>query len=175
MTNTENDLAINLENTAGKLPPIEEKVKPYGFGGWLYFVALGFILTFGNSLYYLIGTILPIYRDGLLSQLYEETWKYSFVIIYETVINIFFVIFPVFLGYLILKKKKLLKYMVINFYVINFIVNIGYYFITNSIEEMATHDFMGEQGRNIVKSLVTCLIWIPYFINSKRVKNTFIN
>ncbi|WP_161632938.1 DUF2569 family protein [Paenibacillus alginolyticus] len=34
---------------------------------------------------------------------------------------------------------------------------------------------MSEQGRNIVKSLVTCLIWIPYFINSKRVKNTYIN
>ncbi|NOV03640.1 DUF2569 domain-containing protein [Paenibacillus planticolens] len=167
MTNTENDLAVNL--------PIEERAKPYGFGGWLYFVALGFLLTFASSLYYLIDTILPIYQDGLFSQLQEENWKYSLVIIYETVINIFFVIFPVFLGYLVLKKKKLLKYMVINFYLINFAVNIGYYFITNSIEEAATHEFMGEQGRNIVKSFVTCLIWIPYFINSKRVKNTYTN
>ncbi|WP_412102626.1 DUF2569 family protein [Paenibacillus alginolyticus] len=77
--------------------------------------------------------------------------------------------------YLGMKKKKLLRNMVINFYIINFAFNISYYLITNSIEEMATHEFMSEQGRNIVKSLVTCLIWIPYFINSKRVKNTYIN
>ncbi|MBP1964194.1 DUF2569 domain-containing protein [Paenibacillus aceris] len=175
MTITENDLAIKGDNTAEIMPPIEEKAKPYGFGGWLYFVALGFLLTFGTSLYYLIDSILPIYQDGLISQMYDENWKYSFAIIFETVINIIYVVFPMFLGYLVFKKKKLLKYMVINFYIINFAVNIGYYFITNSIEEMATHDFMGEQGRNIVKSLVTCLIWIPYFINSKRVKNTYIN
>jgi hypothetical protein len=175
MTNIENDLAVRLENNAEILPAIEEKAKPYGFGGWLYLVTLGFLLTFGSSLYYLIDMILPVYQSGRLSQLHDENWKYSFLIIYETVLNLFYVIFPVFLGYLVLKRKKLLKYMVINFYLINFAANIGYYFISNSIEEMATHELMGEQGRNIVKSLVTCLIWIPYFINSKRVKNTYTN
>ncbi|NRF94800.1 DUF2569 domain-containing protein [Paenibacillus frigoriresistens] len=177
MSNVENDLAIKPEDTGATeiLQPIEEKAKLYGFGGWLYLVALGFLLTFGSSLIYLIDTILPIYQNGLLSELHEENWKYSLVIIYETVINIFFVIFPVFLVYLGLKKKKLLRILVINFYIINFAFNISYYLITNTIEEMATHEFMSEQGRNIVKSLVTCLIWIPYFINSKRVKNTYIN
>lgn len=175
MTNTENDLAVKLDNTTERMPLTEKKVKPYGFGGWLYLVAIGLLLTFGSSFYYLMDTILPIYQSGRLSQLYEENWKYAFIIIYETAMNLFYVIFPVIIGYCILKKKKLLKYMAIYFYLINFAANVGYYFISNSIEEMATHEIMGEQGRNIVKSFVTCLIWIPYFIISKRVKNTYTN
>ncbi len=175
MAHTENDLAVKMDNTTGMMPPIEEKPKPYGFGGWLYLVALGLLLTFGSSFYYLLDTLFPVYQSGRLSQLYEENWKYAFIIIYETAMNLFYVVFPVIIGYCMLKKKKLLKYMAIYFYLINFAANVGYYFISNSIEEMATHELMGEQGRNIVKSFVTCLIWIPYFINSKRVKNTYTN
>ncbi|OXM82864.1 DUF2569 domain-containing protein [Paenibacillus rigui] len=176
MSNSVNDLAVKQEDSATTeiLPPIEERAKPCGFGGWLYLVALGFLLTFGSSLFYLIDTLLPIYQNGLLFELYGENWKYAVAIIYETAIHILFVIFPVFLFYLALKKKKLLRNMVINLYLINFAYNVSLYLITNSIEDMATHEFMSEQGRNIVKSLITCLIWIPYFINSKRVKNTYI-
>lgn len=107
MTNIENDVAIKQDNTAAILAPIEEKAKPYGFGGWLYLVALGLLLTFGSSLYYLIDTLLPVYQSGRLSQLYEENWKYALVIIYETAMNLFYVIFPVFIGYCILKKRSL--------------------------------------------------------------------
>lgn len=38
-----------------------------------------------------------------------------------------------------------MKYMAINFYLINFAANVGYYFISNSIEEMATHELMGSK------------------------------
>ncbi|NOU66504.1 DUF2569 family protein [Paenibacillus sp. LMG 31461] len=65
--------------------------------------------------------------------------------------------------------------LAILFYLVSFGFNVIYYFISNSIAELATPEFMNEQGRNIVKSLITCLIWIPYFINSKRVKYTFVN
>ena len=65
--------------------------------------------------------------------------------------------------------------MIIWFYLLNFAFNVGYYFVANSIEELASPEFIGEQGRNIVKSFITCIVWIPYFINSKRVKYTYVN
>ncbi|OCT12951.1 hypothetical protein A8709_21760 [Paenibacillus pectinilyticus] len=177
MSQIDNELAMKDEPVmrSGNEPPLDEHQKLYGFGGWLYFVVIGLLLTFGNSLYYLLTTLLPIYKDGLISDLQSENGNYLVLIIYETVTYLFYVLFPLYVGYLGFKKMKRVRTMIICFYLLNFAFNVGYYFVANSIEELASPDFIGEQGRNIVKSLITCIVWIPYFINSKRVKCTYVN
>lgn len=173
MVNQEN-AAVNSQETAGNVPPVEEKPAPYGFGGWLYFVAIGLVYTFGSALYYTADTLIPLFRDGTMLDMLDENPRLLHVIIYEALINLVYIIFPVFAVYLGLKQKKLFRNMMINFYILNFCFNVIYYFFTNSMEEFSTPEFMTEQGRSTVKSLITCFIWIPYFINSKRVKNTYI-
>ncbi|MGO4498414.1 DUF2569 domain-containing protein [Paenibacillus sp. 2RAB27] len=177
MVNPDNELALKTENLipSGNEPPQIEHAHLRGFGGWLYVVSIGLLLTLGDALIYIINTLLPIYTDGLITELYKDDWKYGLMIIYETVTYSLYVVFPIVLGYLGWKKMRRVRTLAIIFYLVSFVFNVIYYFISNSIVGLATPEFMNEQGRNIVKSLITCLIWIPYFINSKRVKYTFVN
>lgn len=132
MVNTENELAMKTEDIiiSGNEPPQDEHNHLRGFGGWLYVVSFGLLLTLGNSLIYIFNTLLPIYTDGLITELYKEDWKYALIIIYETITYSLYVVFPIVLGYLGWKKMRRARTLAIIFYLVSFIFNVIYYFIS---------------------------------------------
>jgi hypothetical protein len=162
----EDDVMIRKQKT--------ESLVYFGFGGWLYLVAIQLILGFGNSLFYFLDTILPLYQSGKLPILTQQNPLYGIDVIYETIMHLIYIVFPLVIGYFCYKQKLLFKKLAITFYVYNILANIIYYFISQAIPELASPPISSKVMTGIVGSLISAAIWIPYFILSKRVKNTYV-
>jgi len=59
------------------------------------------------------------------------------------------------------------------FYSVSLIIGVIDYLLVIQIP-LASELEDGSSLRDIVKSVITCAIWIPYFMKSERVHNTFI-
>lgn len=156
-----------------------DKPEPVGFGGWLYLVAIGLVLTFGRSIYYLFDGLIPLLgsEEWVLlttsgNEAYDPMWK---VVIYsEMFLHISLIVLIATIGYMCLKGKKLFKYLMISYLLLNLIYSIIAFFMYQSIEFMAQDSF-NDSINDIFRTGVICAIWIPYFLLSKRVKNTYVN
>ena len=105
------------------------------------------------------------------SSLYDPLWKP--IIIFEAIYNILFFIFSIYILVQFYRKKSIVPRLMIIFYSISLFIGIFDYILLQQIE-IAKQLEDGSSIRDIIKSAITCLIWIPYFIKSERVMNTFI-
>lgn len=151
---------------------------PSGLGGWLILPAIGLILSPFRLLMYLNTEFLPIFQDGSWeavttpgSQAYHPTW--GPLIIFEIVGNLFFVIFAIVLFVLFLMKSHRFSRLMIAFLLLNPLFLIFDNFLGNFIPYLAELDDP-EIYKEIARSIVGAMIWVPYFLVSKRVKNTFV-
>ncbi|MFD2117894.1 DUF2569 domain-containing protein [Paenibacillus yanchengensis] len=149
-----------------------------GLGGWLVLIQIGLILTLIQLLNQIITVDLTIFTDGtwqLLtskgSDFYDPLWKPT--LIFETVYNILFSIFTLFILVQFYRKKGIIPRLMIVFYSLSLLVGIFDYIMLQQIP-LAKELEDGSSIRDIIKSAITCLIWILYFLRSERVKNTFI-
>lgn len=164
---------------------VDKWTNPYeGIGGWLWFIILG--LIFGS-----VTSILYIYTD---LQIYfePEVWNaittygteayhplFLFLIWYESILNTILIIIPIVLLVFMFKKNKNFPLLMIIYLITTFIFSLidGVLtweiftetpFFSDNIQ--ATKSLIIEQN---IKYLIANLIWIPYFLKSKRVKATF--
>lgn len=144
----------------------------YGFGGWLILLTLGLLLTFGQSLFYLLDSLYPMFTDGTIQQLIDYDRSWGIIIFMEFFIHIFIVFSIILIGIFCLKQLKIFKTSVISFLVVSFIFSIVAYFVYLSNPDTAVDS--STQLENIFRQFVYGAIWIPYMLLSKRVKNTFI-
>lgn len=142
------------------------------FGGWLILPIIGLTLTpfilisqiyqneyFDASLW--SGFELGGYENANLLNLYLG---------FELFYNFAFLTFSILTLFLLFNKRTSTPMMMIVFYSCNFIVIVFESFFMNQVglpDPTATTD--------IFKAFITTVIWVPYFINSKRVKSTFVN
>lgn len=145
----------------------------YGFGGWLYVMTAGMIITFVISVFYFIDTLLPLYQTGKVAQLTEQNALWGISIIIETVMYIFYIIYPVYLAYLCLKMKKIFIQMTILFYVMNLFFPVLFYFLCSALPGIQ-QSLIDQQVSTIFRSLILAVVWIPYLNKSKRIKNTYV-
>ena len=133
-------------------------------GGWLILVAIGLVLSSISVLLYLISDVLPAFSAVPSSQLSGELRIYLFL---DLVLNISLLVYIVYVIVMFFKRSTAIAKLVISLYILNFAFIIMDRFVFKSISE-SQWTFV------IIHSVVSSLIWIPYFLISKRVKGTFV-
>ncbi|WP_282117632.1 DUF3857 domain-containing protein [Maribacter aquivivus] len=142
------------------------------FGGWLILPLIGLVLT-------PIVLIFNIYQNGYFDKTiwdgfeyagYENAKMLEVYLGFELFYNFAFLTFAVLTILLFLQKRTSAPKMMIIFYACNLGITLVESFLMNQFDipdPTATSD--------IFKAIVSSAIWIPYFLNSERVKNTFVN
>ena len=146
-------------------------------GGWLIICAIGLALYPVQAAVSLFAEILPALSSKNWIRLtvpgsdYYHPW-WAPLLIAELVGNGCFLVLSIFVLVFFLKLRKFVPRLAIIFLLSNFIfVGIDYYFT----QRLLLVDDPLNMGPtiNFVRTLVASLIWVTYFIFSKRVKRTF--
>jgi hypothetical protein len=149
-----------------------------GLGGWLILVQVGIYITMLMLLLQLFQYSIPAISPETWnvftsnkSEFYHPLW--GPVLIFETLYNILLLIFCVYILFNLYKRKFILPRLMILFYSTSLIVGIIDSILLYQIP-FARETEDGNSLRDTARSIITCAIWIPYFMKSKRVKNTFV-
>lgn len=157
---------------------IPTKVKP-GFekniGGWLVLIAIGLTLTpivvlsefLFDSEYFSKSTWSILFSTS-------ENYTLAFYMLFELIFNSIFLIFSILVVVLFFKKRTIAPRLIIIFMAVTLLIAIidsilGIYFSPIPATGPEKQEFKLE----IIKKVIQCLIWIPYFIYSRRVEETF--
>jgi hypothetical protein len=148
----------------------EIKKEPQGIGGWLILVLIGLAITPFRTLLIVIKDILPV----IDSEIINNNPPLKGMIYSELIINLIFVVFSILLFILMLKKLKIFPSLIIVYFISNL------FFVVIDMIAGSQIPIIREQGLNessiieLCRAIIGSAIWVPYFIYSKRVKNTFI-
>lgn len=161
---------------------VTKKIEPYyyGFGGWLYLFSAGIAFQFFRLLKSSYDKYLLMQSDDYhlftdrTSELYNSLWEP--LIIFECIAEVFLCVIILLIAFYCIKLNKKFKTFSITFIaasvVFQFIDLIFMLNIQNWYDfEMYTES---ELYTGISQSTIYAIIWIPYFLISKRVKNTFV-
>jgi hypothetical protein len=153
--------------------------EPKGIGGWLIPPALALIFTPFLSGYQFYQDMLPVFKSEVWNALttsgsaaYHPLWRS--VIIIEVISNLILIIFTFWLLWLFFNKSNRTPKLFIVWLIMFPAIQIIDLLLTNQIPVVAADPIDPETIKNLVRSIVAAAIWIPYFLISKRVKNTFV-
>lgn len=166
--------------TAEEAPAQPTKVEgPEGLGGWLILPILGQFATPIACIVSIIQTIAffePETWQSLTTHggdAYHPLWIP--LIVFETIYNLGFLALSIYLLIKVFKKSAEAPRLFIIFYALNLAmqaIDTGLFVgIAQTYPELIDPETYKDLGR----AVVTCLIWIPYFRKSVRVKNTFVH
>jgi len=148
-----------------------------GIGGWLVLVAVGLIASPIFMAVGLIQDVLPAFSGGTWARLteagspnYHPLW--APLLIMEVSGTSLFILFSLVLLVLFFMKKMSVPRLVIIFLLANLAFVVIDYFLAMRIPLVASMPDESTPAQ-IARQAVSCVIWIPYFLRSKRVKNTF--
>jgi hypothetical protein len=152
---------------------------PVGIGGWLLLPALGLIaspllMAFG---FYrdLLPALMPDVWNSLTdprSAAYNSLW--GPLIVYEVLINVALFVFTVWLLWQFFSKSQRAPKLFVIWLAAIAGTQIIDYLLSSQIPMVADKAVDAADVKGLVRSIVNAAIWIPYFIRSERVKNTFI-
>ena len=140
---------------------LKEKKELTGIGGWLVLPAIGLVLSPFAAIMFIIMDL----------EAMEDMPRYQHLFAFEIGANVIIALFAVVAAFLFFSKNKMTPKVAIAFLVTNLaLMLIGTVMI---VEEFGS-GVDSEAYTDLIRSVVAAAIWIPYFINSKRVKNTFV-
>ena len=137
-----------------------------GIGGWLILPAIGLALSPFLSLH-------GIYTDlRVLSNRSYENYLATHeglagLILFEAINNTIFLFAAIYINFLLYTKKRLFPIAVIVFYAGSFIL-----LLTDNLIALRYNPH--SEWTTVARVFITCIIWIPYFLSSQRVKATFV-
>ena len=157
--NTQQPTAVKVESAPSELS---------GIAGWLILPAIGFAI--GPPI--LIGaTVWRLWSiTPELSVIEADYPGYSNALWGTESLNIVFAAFVIYVAILFFKKRRTARWLAILFFLVNFTLTVVECSWFTSIDEW----FFVDTYQPVFSSFISMMIWIPYFIFSKRVKNTFI-
>ena len=118
-----------------------------GIGGWLILPIIGLFIS------------IPILLYDLLSA--NAVYEFNFYMGILSFLDIALLILVVIALFSIFNKKRYAPQIMISFYVANLIIQLVISYLVDDYE-------------GILSPIIGCVVWIPYFLYSKRVKNTFV-
>ncbi len=157
----------------------KDQNKLKGLGGWLILPALGLIITpfrMGLQFYRdMLPTLTPKIWNALTnssSATYHPLW--GPLIVFEIIANLALFFYTLWLLWLFFRKLKHVPRLFVIWLVLLAAIQIVDLLLANQIPAIATQPTDQESLKDLIRSIIGAAIWIPYFIRSKRVKNTFI-
>ncbi|WP_460317979.1 DUF2569 domain-containing protein [Paenibacillus sp. YSY-4.3] len=147
-------------------------------GGWLILVQISLYTSIITRAVTMLQSVSltgsagghPLTSPG--SPYYHPMWKTTFMV--EGISAAIMLIFTIFILVSFYQKKRILPRMMITFYLINFLLLLITVVMVNQIP--MAREVGGVSGvSTIIGGVVGCAIWIPYFLKSERVRNTFRN
>ena len=161
-------------------PPAETTAVPdgpQGLGGWLILVGLGVVVTPLRILAQLAAVHLPLWGSDewkLLTAPGSEFYRPGVApLVYgEVVVNLLLAAAAVYTAVLFFKKSRHFPRWFVILLLASPAVVIGDALATAAVfpEEQALD---ADTSKEVGRSVLALLIWIPYIAQSKRVKNTF--
>jgi len=153
--------------------------EPSGLGGWLALVILGMFATLVHVTWMLCQLHLPLVLNGTLAKLsdpqhpaYHPLWVPLFCV--EVLANLSTLALTVVVLVLIFKRSRFAPAAAIALYVYGVVLLVGDYLMWQLIPAMRAQPVDPSVIRELGRSIVVTLIWVPYFLRSRRVRNTFV-
>lgn len=169
----------NNTSTQGQAPQYLLKPSIEGLGGWLVLVQISIYFSLIAITIFTFNSVLPIFDPEIWNVFADQASPYydsMFVplIVFEIIMNAAFVILLGIALYLMYKKKSAFPRLMIGYILFSLLASVLDYVLVNQVEILVEED-NGQFIREIVRACLYACIWIPYFIRSKRVRNTFVN
>jgi len=147
------------------------ETEPKGIGGWLILVLIGLLITPIRLLISMITEFTPLLEQIKNNPILADLKQ---LVMAEIVVNMIFLIYAFVLIILMLKKSKLFPRMIIIFYISNLVFVLADAIIISNHPVLGPITNIADSFMEIFKSVAANAIWVPYFIISRRVKNTFV-
>lgn len=145
------------------LKNIDPRIKS-GIGGWLIIPAIGLIL---GPIFSVVQLFISL---NLISNFSPELFNNPLFWI-SALINIAIIIFAIIVAFFFFKKRNIAVKLIIWFMVAGILSSLVQFILLSFIFNETNYDDL----MPFIHACVYGAIWIPYFMKSKRVKNTFIN
>ncbi|HEV2672184.1 MAG TPA: DUF3857 domain-containing protein [Gemmatimonadales bacterium] len=166
------ELALARAGSVTADTPMEVCGDPVGLGGWLVLVGIGVTLSPLRILLSIAKT-LPSYSASTWAVLttpgtdsYQALW--APLLLSELVMNIALLVFACLLAYLYYARKKQFPIVFIGVMCGSVLINLLDAVFTGLLP-------VSESASTNRAVIVQALIWIPYMLRSRRVRNTFVN
>jgi hypothetical protein len=168
---------------AGSPPPppdeLRDFVGPRGIGGWLILPILGLV---GSAIVIVVGIVtvyLPLFREGgewaIINdpsfEQYHPAW--GPLILFELFSSLGFLVAIGFAFYFLARKSRRFPRLMIGYYIANAAVIVLDLVWAQMVPAVAAAE-NPDLARELGNAAGGVLIWVPYFLQSLRVKNTFV-
>lgn len=158
-------------------------ITPAGLKGWLLLPLLGLFITIGQVGHSLYSDMLPLLEPSTWKALttpgspaYAPFWA-PYVVL-SLVANLVSLVAAAALIVLAFQKKALFPQLMIGFYVFTLCAVSADFWALNTFVSAAFPEMARIAGpdanKAVSRAVLACLIWVPYFLTSQRVKNTFV-
>jgi hypothetical protein len=152
---------------------------PVGIGGWLLLPALGLIATPLVLAFGIYKDLLPALRPDVWNAVTDpHSTTYNSLlgplIVYEVLVSLTLFAFTLWLLWNFFTKSRRAPKLFVIWLAASAGTRILDHLLSSQILAVAEKPFDPADVRDLVHSIVAAAIWIPYFLRSERVKNTFI-
>lgn len=159
--------------------PTFSDTEPSGISGWLLLPAFAMIISPLRIAYEFHQSFFPLLKPAVwLSLLSTRSTVYNpplaVLLSWEIVANVILFICTIWLAIMFFKKHKSVPKFYIAWLLASCALQITDLFFGSLIPMVAAQQ-NGSAIGDLMKSVVATAIWVPYFLKSKRVKNTFVN
>jgi len=159
------------------MPTNQDQSAPSGIGGWLILIAIGLCLTpirIGAEIVQGVRSLQPLAWRAVTtpgSPAYHPL--FGPLISGEMVANVVLLVWALVLLYLFFTKRRAFPRAMIAFLIVRVAIQMADIFVASSIPVAA-----GSIGPRVYGSLagnlLVVLVWVPYFLKSRRVAATFV-
>jgi hypothetical protein len=152
---------------------------PVGIGGWLLLPALGLMVTPLVMSFGFYKDLLPALRPDVWNAVTDprsatyNSWLGP-LIVYEVLMNLALFTFTLWLLWNFFTKSRRTPKLFVIWLAASAGTRILDHLLSSQILTVDDKPFDPADVRDLVRSIVGAAIWIPYFLRSERVKNTFI-